>query len=89
MVLMMFTLFPLFDPSWSLHLNAFDSLVDGFEQGSVRRVLIALFVAEHVGQSVHIGVEILFTDGLLMNKNDKIAKGYPCSNFILCYMMLN
>lgn len=60
-----------FDPSWCLHLNAFDGLVDGFEQGSVRRVLVALFVTEHVGQSVHIGIKVLFTDGLLLKRKKK------------------
>lgn len=62
----------MFDPSWCLHLNAFDSLVDGLEQGSVCRVLIALFVAEHVGQSVHVGIEVLFINGLLLNKMVKL-----------------
>lgn len=72
----------MFDPSWCLHLDAFDGLVDGFEQGSVRRVLIALFVAEHVGQSVHIGIEVLFTDGLLLNNKWENCKGLPIFNLI-------
>lgn len=79
----------MFDPSWCLHLNAFDSLVDGFEQGSVCRVLIALFVAEHVGQSVHIGIEVLFTDRLLLKIKGTITKSYPSSVLFLSCIMLN
>lgn len=48
------------------HLDAFDGLVDGLEQGSVLWVLIALFIGEHVGQCVHIGVKVLFGDWLLL-----------------------
>lgn len=90
MVLVVLTLVPaVFSPSWYLHLNAFDGLIDGFEQGPVCRVLITLFVAEHVGQSVHICIEVLFTDGLLLNKNANITKRYPSSILFLPCIILN
>lgn len=55
-------------PPWCpSHLDALHCLVDGLQQGSVLRVLVAVFVGEHAGESVYVAVEVLLRQRLLLH----------------------
>lgn len=41
------------------YLYAFYCLTDGLQQGPGVRVLVAVFIGEHVGQSLHVIIEVL------------------------------
>ena len=79
------SLFPLFCSRRSSSLSdldAFDSLVDGFQQGLVLWVLVAVLVGVHVSQCVDIAVEVLLGDGLTLwcrIHKDSYANGELCS----------
>lgn len=48
------------------HLDALHRLVDGLQQSPVLRVLVAVFVGEHVSESFNIRVQVLLRHGLLL-----------------------
>lgn len=51
--------------TWS-NLNPFYSLIDGLQQSPVLGILIAIFVGKHVGQCVHVTVEVVFRQRFLL-----------------------
>lgn len=57
----------------SLHLDSSHSLLDALQEVFVFRVQVALLVGIHVGESAHVVVEVLLTDGLLQHRTSSVS----------------
>lgn len=55
-------------PPWCpSNFNTLHCLVDGLQQSSVLRVLVAVFVSKHAGESIYVAVEVLLRQRLLLH----------------------
>lgn len=54
-------------PRCPSHLDALHCLVNGLQQSPVLRVLVAVFVGEHAGESVYVAVEVLLRERFLLH----------------------
>lgn len=56
-------------PPPASHLDALHRLVDGLQQGPVLRVLVAVFVGEHVSESLNVRIKVLLRHRFLLGRN--------------------